>query len=64
MLLIILDTSLMEVRLPSENASELQGLVDQWSYRRACRKCEMLFLIGKLAHACKVLRVGHLFYGA
>ncbi len=48
---IVLDTSLMEVRLQSEKASELQGLVDQWSHRRACRKREMLSLIGKLVNA-------------
>ena len=54
---IVLDTDQMEVRLPSTKAQQLQVLVEQ----RACRKREMLSLIGKLADACKVLRVGQLF---
>ena len=51
----------MEVSLPDEKARELQILLEEWSGRRHCRKRELLSLIGKLAHACKVVRVGRLF---
>ncbi len=57
---IVLDTQRLEVRLPEQKAQQLQVLVEQWSRKRACRKKEMLSLIGKLAHACKVVRVGRL----
>ena len=55
---IVLDAIRMEIRLPEE---QLQALVEKWSRRRSCRKRELLSLIGKLAHACKVVRVGRLF---
>lgn len=58
---IILDSFRMEIRLPDEKAQELQGLLEQWACRQVCRKRDLLSLIGKLAHACKVIRVGHLF---
>ena len=37
------------------------GLMERWAQRKACRKRELLSLIGKLSHACKVVRVGRTF---
>jgi hypothetical protein len=48
----------MEIRLPEDKAQKLQA---QWAGRQHCRKRELLSLIGKLAHACKVVRTGRLF---
>lgn len=58
---IILDTSAMEVRLPDDKVAQLETLLDQWAGRRSCRKRDLLSLIGKLAHACKIVRVGRIF---
>ena len=55
---IILDSQQMEIRLPEE---ELQSLLCEWADRQHCQKRTLLSLIGKLAHACKVVRVGRLF---
>ena len=58
---IMLDTEKMEIRLPEERVQELRRLLDRWALRKACKKRELLSLIGKLAHACKVVRVGRIF---
>lgn len=55
---ITIDTLKMEVRLPED---KLVLLSDQWAVKRACRKRELLSLIGKLAHACKIIRGGQIF---
>ena len=39
----------------------LATLLKQWQNRKRCRKRQLLSLIGKLAHACKVVRVGRIF---
>ena len=58
---IVLDTIKGEIRLPQEKLGQLVYLVSAWSHRKACRKRELLSLIGKLAHACKVVKHGRTF---
>ena len=58
---IILDTRNMEIRLSEERVGVLATLLKQWQNRKRCRKRQLLSLIGKLAHACKVVRVGRIF---
>ncbi len=57
-----IDTVAMELRLPADNklarlTSELAG----WRGRKACKKRDLLSLIGVLSHACKVVRAGRTF---
>lgn len=47
----ILDTLRMEPRLPEEKAAEC---LTKWSKRKKCKTRELLSLIGKLAHACRI----------
>ena len=58
---ITIDTDRMEVRLPPDKVIQLELLLGQWAVKRLCRKRELLSLIGKLAHACKIVRVGRIF---
>ena len=58
---ITLDSIKMEVRLSEDKAKEVQELLGEWSGQQSCRKRELLSLIGKLAHVCKVVRVDRLF---
>ena len=51
-----MNSNKMEVRLPDEKAQELQILLEEWSGRCHSRKRELLSLIGKLAHAYKIVR--------
>ena len=58
---IILDTAKMELRLSDERINNLEALLVHWNQRKRCRKRELLSLIGKLAHASTVVRVGRIF---
>ena len=58
---IILDTAKMELRLSDERIHNLEALLVHWDQRKRCRKRELLSLIGKLAHASTVVRVGRIF---
>ena len=58
---ILLDTTTLEIRLPEEKLAELCRLIQEWKQRQACRKRELLSLIGKLGHACKVVVAGRIF---
>lgn len=58
---IILDTQRMEICLSEERVQQLTLLLEEWAEKRTCRKRDLLSLIGKLAHACKVVRVGRIF---
>ena len=58
---IILDTVKGEMRLSDEKIQALKELIQKGHTRKACTKRELLSLIGKLAHACKVVRPGRLF---
>ena len=56
-----LDSMAMEIRLPPAKLAELQSILASWSGRRSCCKKELESLVGKLAHACKVVRPGKTF---
>ena len=57
----IVDATKGKLCLPQEKLSQLQDTLGQWRGRKACRKRELLSLIGSLSHACKVMRVGRIF---
>ena len=56
-----LDTQLMEIRLPEKKLVSLRQELERWTSRRACTKRQLLSLIGRLAHACKVVPPGRTF---
>ena len=58
---IILDTLKQEIRLPADKLDHLKSLISAWKFRKACRKRELLSLVGKLSHACKVVCAGRVF---
>ena len=53
---IVLDTELMQLRLPEEKLRRLLSTVQEWLSRKVCSKRELLSLIGQLQHACRVVR--------
>ena len=55
------DSSLMEVRLPLKKLQELRELTRQWLGRKTCTRKELESLVGKLAHAARVVRPGKTF---
>ena len=55
---IALDTEHREIRLPEQKLEELKALIRLWKSKKACRKRELLSLVGKLSHACKVVHPG------
>ena len=58
-----LDTKVLTVRLPGEKLARSKREIDQWRGRRSGTiiKRELLSLIGKLQHACCVVRPGRTF---
>ena len=56
-----LDTQLMILRLPQEKLCELWTLLTQWQTKKFCLKKDLQSLVGKLQHACKVVRPGRTF---
>ena len=56
-----LDTTKMEVRLPSDKLHMLQATIEEWAVKRSCRKRNLESLIGQLAHASKVNPSGRAF---
>ena len=56
-----LDSNNMVCRLPEKKLRELQVLVAQWLGRKSCTRKELQSLVGKLQHACKVVRPGRTF---
>ena len=56
-----LDSVALEVRLPGDKLANLKSLLHSWRGRKACRKRELLSLIGSLSHACKAVRSGRAF---
>ena len=53
-----LETMALEVRLPEEKMRQLKVLLGSWRGRKACRKRELLSLIGSLTHACRAVKPG------
>ena len=56
-----LDTVAMEMRLPADKLARLLQTLTEWRGKKACRKRELLSIIGVLSHACKVVRPGRTF---
>ena len=56
-----LDTVALETRLPEDKLTRLRAELSKWRDRKACRKRELLSLIGSLSHACKAVRAGRSF---
>ena len=56
-----LDTERMTLRLPTEKIVELQMLITGWLGRKFCTLRDLQSLVGKLQHACKVVRPGRTF---
>ena len=56
-----LDTIQGITRLPSHKLEELQSLIATWVGRKSCLKRDLESLVGKLQHACKVVRPGQTF---
>ena len=50
-----------ELRLPSEKLHQLKDTLMWWRGLKACRKRDLLSLIGSLSHATKVIRAGRIF---
>ena len=51
-----LDTLAMEVRLPEEKLQETQTMVSSWLGKKSCQRKDLESLVGKLAHASKVVQ--------
>ena len=56
-----LDTEKLEIRLPQDKLQQLKAALGSWRAKKACRKRELLSLIGSLSHACKAVRAGWSF---
>ncbi len=56
-----LDSVKMEVRLPGEKLGRLRKWLREWKGMKACRKRDLLSIIGHLSHACKAVRAGRSF---
>ena len=55
------DTQAMALRLPRPKLDELKRLVYEWTVKRSCGRRDLKSLVGKLQHACKVVRPGRTF---
>ena len=56
-----IDTIQGELSLPQEKLTRILQLLNKWTYRKACRKRELLSLIGELQHAASIVRPGRPF---
>ena len=56
-----LDSMAMEIRLPREKLERMRADLYTWRGRKACKKRELLSLIGSLSHACTAVRAGRSF---
>lgn len=57
----VLDSQALEVRLSLTKLQELRSLIHWWVGRRSCERKELESLVGKLAHAAKVVKPGKTF---
>ncbi len=53
-----LDTNHLDIRLPSNKLMKLKALVSAWRGRKACKKSELLSLLGLLTHAGRAVKPG------
>ena len=58
---ILVDSSHMELRLPTDKLHRLQSLVSAWARKRTCVRKELESFIGHLSHAATVVRQGRTF---
>ena len=58
---IMLDTSVMEARLPLEKVSRICDILVTFQHGSSCTKRELLSLLGHLNFACRVIRPGRSF---
>ena len=58
---IVIDTSRMCLRLPSEKLDNLRTMVADWLPKKSCLIRDLQSLVGKLQHASKVVRPGRTF---
>ena len=49
-----LDSENLHARLPTDKRDRIVSLLDEWSAKRFCKRCELESLIDHLHHACKV----------
>ena len=56
-----LDSIELCARLPSDNLTELRGLITTWLGKRTCTRRELESLVGKLQHASAVVRPRRMF---
>ncbi len=56
-----LDTVTLEVRLSVEKMGRLKALLGSWRGRKACKKRDLLSLIGSLTHACRAVKPGRCY---
>ena len=48
-----IDTDKLEIRLPPDKLARLKAALQNWRSRKACKKRELLSLIGSLSHDAK-----------
>ena len=58
---ILIDTHLMEIRLPDDKLQRIHQELSRWLHRKVATKREILSLVGLLQHATKVVRSGRTF---
>ncbi len=58
---VVLDSDALEVRLTAEKLSHLRATLASWRGRKACRKRELLSLVGTLTHAGRAVKAGRSF---
>ncbi len=56
-----IDSIAMELRLPGDKLTRLREDLAAWRSQKACKKRELLSLIGVLSHASRVVRAGRSF---
>ncbi len=56
-----LDSEMLEIRLPGDKLEKLRQLLREVRGRKACRKRQLLSVVGILSHACKAVWAGRSF---
>ena len=59
---ILLDTDLLEARLPLDKLHDLKSALSSWLQRSSCTKRDLLSLIGTLSFAAKIVPAGRTFF--
>ena len=60
---ITLDTIRMEIRLPTDKLQRIKDTLSNWLEKKKAKKRDVLYLVGLLQHASKVVRCGRTFVG-